>query len=327
MTVPVAPQLISPPRLRPGATVGIVAPAGPVLPDRLRRGLACLGDAFRLRIADSVTAPHPPDTPSYLAASDDVRAAELTAMLADPDVRAIVLARGGYGIMRILPRLDPDLLRRDPKPIVGFSDATALLAWTHHAGVRAIHGPVIAQLADLPPSDTAHLIRVLTDPAPLGERPWPLRVADGAPDGAVGKLRHHGPLIPANLSLAAFLIGTPWQLPLDGAIALFEEIGEKPYAIDRYLTQLTLAGALAGTCAAVIGDLTRCHDPKPPNGAPDPDGAALAVMIERLHAAAIPVVSGAPIGHGARNEAIPFGARCELDLSRGSLAILDAAVA
>ena len=99
--------------------------------------LARLGDAFRAaRRADSVTAPHPPDVPSYLAASDDMRAAELNAMLADPDVRAIVLARGGYGLMRILPRLDPEALRRDPKPIIGFSDATALLAWAYAAGVR-----------------------------------------------------------------------------------------------------------------------------------------------------------------------------------------------
>src|SRR3954471_9907932 len=166
--------MIVPPRVVRGQTVGVVAPAGPVKLDRLRRGLACLGDAFELRVADSVTAPRGPDTPSYLAASDERRVAELTAMLADPDVRAIILARGGYGIMRILPQLDPALLRRDPKPLVGFSDATALLAWAHHAGVRGIHGPMIAQLSDLPPSDIAQLISVMTEPRPLGERPWSL---------------------------------------------------------------------------------------------------------------------------------------------------------
>src|SRR6185503_4645390 len=134
-----------------------------------------LGDAFELRVAPGVTGPRAPGTPSYLAATDEVRAAELTAMLADPDVRAIIFARGGYGTMRILPHLDPDLLRRDPKPIVGFSDATALLAWAHRAGVRSIHGPVIAQLSDLPPSDIAHLIELMTSPRPPGERPWALQ--------------------------------------------------------------------------------------------------------------------------------------------------------
>src|SRR5262245_2484070 len=102
--------VIVPPRVARGQTIGIVAPSGPVKLERLRRGLACLGDAFELRVAPSVTAPREPTTPSYLSASDEVRAAELTGMLADPDVRAILLARGGYGVMRILPLLDPDLL-------------------------------------------------------------------------------------------------------------------------------------------------------------------------------------------------------------------------
>jgi muramoyltetrapeptide carboxypeptidase len=309
---------IIPPRVTRGQTIGIVAPSGPVKLDRLRRGLACLGDAFELRVADSVTAPRAPGTPSYLAAPDEVRAAELTAMLADPDVRAIICARGGYGAMRILPHLDPALLQRDPKPLVGFSDATALLAWAHRAGVRGIHGPLVVQLADLPPSDVSHLIAVLTEPHPLGERPWALRAYGGG--------RHLGPLVPANLSLASLLAATPWQLPLAGAIVLLEEVGERPYEIDRYLTQLVLTGALTST-AAVIGDLTRCSDPSPPTGERDPDDAALAAVLERLAAAGLPVAVGAPIGHGARNEAVPFGASCELDLDRGAFTITEPAVA
>ena len=316
---PVPDPASVPPRVVKGQTVGVVAPAGPVMLDRLRAGLACLGDAFELRVAASVTAPRAPATPSYLAAPDEVRIAELTAMLADPDVRAIIFARGGYGVMRILPHLDPQLLRRDPKPIVGFSDATAMLAWAYHAGVRGIHGPMIAQLSDLPPSDIAHLIALLTEPSPLGERAWPLR--------AYGRGSRRGRLVPANLTLASVLVGTPWPLPLAGAIALFEEVGERPYEIDRYLTQLTLTGALAEVAAAVIGELTRCSDPSPPSGERDPDDAALAVMLERLSAAGLPVAVGAPIGHGRRNEAVPFGARCELDLDRGAIAITEPAVA
>jgi len=311
--------MIIPPRVARGQTVGIVAPAGPVKLERLRRGLACLGDAFELRVAPSVTGPRARETPSYLAATDEVRAAELTAMLVDPDVRAIIFARGGYGTMRLLPHLDPELLRRDPKPIVGFSDATALLVWAHRAGVRSIHGPVIAQLSDLPPSDVAHLIELLTSPRPPGERPWALR--------AHGSGRHTGPLVPLNLSLASALVGTPWPAPLTGVIALFEEVGEKPYRIDRYLTQLALAGELAAARAAVIGDLTRCSDPSPPTGEPDPEDAALAAVLACLRAAGTPAAVGAPIGHGHRNEAVPFGAPCDLDLDRGAIAILEPAVA
>ena len=314
-----APAPRPPPRIARGARLGIVAPSGPISIERFRRGVARLGDAFELVIAPGVTAPRPPDLASYLAATDEQRAAELDAMLGDPDVRAIVLARGGYGLTRILPLLDPDRLRRDPKPIVGFSDGTALLAWAHAAGVRGIHGPVIQQLGELPDEDVAQLIARLTDPRPPGERPWRL--------AAHGRGVHRGPLVPANLTLASMITGTPWPLPLAGAIVLLEEIGERPYELDRYMTQLIATGALAPAAAAVVGDLTRCHDPSPPAGGVDPADAGLRAVLERLAAAGKPAASGAPIGHGDRNEAVPFGAACELDLDRGTLAILEGAVA
>ncbi len=317
-----SPPPIRPPRIAPGGRLGIVAPSGPIQPERFRRGLARLEGAFELVIAPGVTAPRQrdhPDLPSFLAATDEQRAAELDAMLGDPDIRAIVVARGGYGLTRILPRLDPDRLRRDPKPIVGFSDATALLAWAHAAGVRGIHGPTIQQLGELPDADVAHLIALLTDPRPPGERPWRL--------AAHGRGLHEGPLVAANLSLASLIAGTPWPLPLAGAIALFEEVGERPYELDRYLTQLIATGALASAVAAVVGDLTRCDDPSPPAGGRDPADASLRAVLERLAAAGMPAATGAPVGHGERNEAVPFGAACELDLDRGTLAILEGAVA
>jgi len=310
---------VIPPRARRGDVIGVCTPAGPVQLESLRRGLARLGDAFRVRVTPAVTAPRPPGLPGYLAADDDTRLGELTSLLADPDVRAIVLARGGYGLMRILPRLDPELLRRDPKPIVGFSDATALLAWAHAAGVRGIHGPMIAQLGDLSDADVAHLIATLTEPRAPGRRPWPL--------ARHGAGVHRGHLVPANLTMVSLLVGTPWQLPLAGAIVLLEEIGERPYEIDRYFTQLALTGQLGGLAAAIIGDLTRCYDPSPASGTPDTPDAALAVVLERLAAARVPTAVGAPIGHGNRNEAVPFGAACVLDLDAGGFEILDAAVA
>ena len=123
------------------------------------------------------------------------------------------------------------------------------------------------------------------------------------------------------------LVGTPWQLPLDGAIAMFEEVGEKPYELDRYLTQLLLTGQLARPAAVVIGELTRCVDANPPTGVPDAPDAALAAILERLRSAGTAVAVGAPIGHGTHNEAVPFGAISVLDLDRGTLEITEAAVA
>jgi muramoyltetrapeptide carboxypeptidase len=322
---------IIPPRIQRGQTLGVIAPAGPVRFIRLQRGIEQLGDAFRILLAPSLVSdtpgaaptvagpPREAGTPSYLSASDEVRAAELSAMIANPDVRAIILARGGYGIMRILARLDPELLRKDPKPIVGFSDATALLAWAWAAGVRAIHGPVVAQLADLGTGGVAQLVRLLTEPTAPGVRPWSLT--------SYGKGEHRGPLVPANLTLASMLVGTPWPLPLEGAIALFEEVGERPYEIDRYLTQLVLTGALGKTRAVLLGDLERCTDLNPPLGQPDPPDAALNTVLERVRAAGTPMAAGAPIGHGARNEAVPFGAQSILDLDHATLEITEAAVA
>ena len=309
---------IRPPRIERGQTLGVVAPAGPVNADKFSRGIARLGDVFRVRVADSVLAPRPPDVPSYLAATDDVRVAELNAMLADRDVRAILLARGGYGLMRILPRLDAAALQRDPKPIIGFSDATALLAWAYAAGVRGVHGPMAVQLGVLPDEHVTHLIDLITTPRAPGVRPWRL--------ASHGKGRYRGPLVAGNLTMYSMLVGTPWEVALRGAIAIIEEVGEKPYELDRYLTQLSLTGELAQLSAVIVGELTRCVDANPPSGVPDPEGAALATVLERLHAAGTPAAVGAPIGHGEINEAVPYGADTILDLDTGTIEIRDAAV-
>jgi muramoyltetrapeptide carboxypeptidase len=309
----------APPRIARGQTLGVVAPAGPVKLDRLQRGLARLGDAFTLKLAPSLTAPREDGVPSYLAASDDTRVAELNAMLADRDVRAIILARGGYGLTRILSRLDVTALRSDPKPIVAFSDGTALLSWAHAAGVRGIHGPIGLQMEKLPDSDIARLISLLTEPRAPGRRPWTL--------AAHGRGTYRGPVFAANLTLWSLLVGTPWPLPLRAGIALIEEVGERPYELDRYLTQLQLTGELARPVAVIVGDLTRCEDPNPPLGVADPPDAALRTVLERLHSAGTASAVGAPVGHGDRNEPIPFGASSVLDLDNATFEILEGAVA
>jgi muramoyltetrapeptide carboxypeptidase len=307
----------APPRVRPGDTVAVCAPSGPIREPRFERGLALLGERLRLRVADDVRRGD-----GYLAGLDGRRADELNGYLRDPDVRAIVVARGGYGAMRILPELDAAALAADPKPIVGFSDATALLAWAERAGVRGVHAPVVNQLAEVRAEDVAQLVRLLVDPAPLGRLAWPLARIGADADG-----RREGRLVAGNLALMAHLIGTPWQIDAEGAIVLFEDVGEKPYALDRYLTHLHLAGAWRGAAAVVVGDLTRCTDPPTPPDAADDPGPATAVVDERLRAFALPGLAGAPVGHGARNAALPFGARAAVDLDAEALEVLEGAVA
>jgi muramoyltetrapeptide carboxypeptidase len=251
----------------------------------------------------------------YLAGSDERRADELNGLIASPDVRAVLCARGGYGILRILDRLDADALRRDPKPIVGFSDATALLFWAlRAAGLRSIHGPVVAQLNDLPAEDTAWLVELLE-----GRVPGPL--ATGLPrTGADGAGRIEGPLVGGNLALLANLAGTPYSLDVRGAVLFIEDVGERPYAIDRYMTRMALAGMLPGAAAAVLGAFIRCDERI---GPPHPDAGEAAD--ERLRAMDIPALAGAPFGHGDRNRALPVGGRCAVDLDAGVVELLEPA--
>ncbi|MBP8810073.1 MAG: LD-carboxypeptidase [Kofleriaceae bacterium] len=309
----VARTAIVPPAVAPHHRVRVCAPAGPIRQPRFDRGLARLGAHLRLEVAPGADA-----ATGYLAGDDRRRADELTAALRDPDVRAVIMARGGYGLTRILADVDPAWLLADPKPLVGFSDGTALLAWAARAGVRAIHGPVITQLAELPASDLAALVHLLTDPRPLGV------VAELT--AGIGAAALEAPILPGNLTLLAHLVGTPWQLDVADAVVLLEEVGEAPYRLDRELTQLALAGVLRGARGAIVGDLTRCTEPPHRAGEPDDPGPARAAVAERLARFGLPTWWDAPVGHGARNLALPFGGRVAID-DRGRLAILDGAVA
>jgi muramoyltetrapeptide carboxypeptidase len=275
----------------------------------------------------------------YLAGGDDARADALDGCLRDPDVRAVVCARGGYGVMRILDRLDASALRRDPKLVVGFSDCTALLCWAARAGVASVHGPVVSQLGELPEADIAWLLDLMTNPAPP---PVPMSLS---PIGARASGVREGRLLGGNLCILAHLAGTPYLPDVSGAVLLLEDVGERPYRIDRYLTQLGLAGALSPAAAALVGDFVACVEPcgsavaevandgKP--GAAELDHgeldarvpAALEVIGERLRHYDIPGLAGAPLAHGSRNLALPFGARCQLDFERGRLTLVDGAVA
>jgi muramoyltetrapeptide carboxypeptidase len=302
-----------PPALRPGDTVAVCAPAGPVPRERLRAGLDVLARRYRVQVAPEVTA-----RAGYLAGGDDVRAESFNRCLRDPDVRAILCARGGYGVMRILADLDSDALRRDPKLIVSFSDGTGLLAWALRcAGVRGIHGPMVAQLGTLPAADADWLLRLMESREPLPLPRMPLEpLGAPLPPGPI-----EGPLLGGNLCLLSHLVGTPYQIDLGGAILFLEDVGEAVYRIDRYLTHLGLAGALDGVAAAVVGDMTDCTAPA---GHPTP----FAVVHERLTRRGIPGAYGALLAHDVRNLALPFGGRASLTRTEAGphLALLDPAV-
>lgn len=292
--------------LRPGARIVVVAPSGPVPEAKLTAGL----DVLRaLEVGEISLAANVLSRAGYFAGPDADRLAALQAALDDPAVDAIVCARGGYGLTRLLPRLDPRGLVAAPKLLVGFSDVTALLCWALCAGVAGVHGPVVSQLGELAAEDVARLATLVR-----GEVPAALHGTS-----ALGRGRAAGPLVPANLEVLRSLVGTPWLPRLDGCIVALEEIGERPYRIDRALTQLLVSGALGGVRGFAIGQLCACEEPK--TGNPD-SPTAEQVMCERLGELGVPVVLGLPFGHDPkRHAALPCGTRVELDADAATLAM------
>jgi len=280
---------------------------------RLDRGLAVLGQRYAIRIdRDGVLARR-----GYLAGDDDRRVDELNRAIADPDVRAVILARGGYGLTRILDRLDAGALRADPKPLVAFSDGTALLYWAlAKAGVRGIHGPMVGQLGELADGDCEALFSLLESPRAAGTI-----VAGGERLGADDARPRSGALLGGNLCLLSHLIGTDVMVSMRDAILFFEDVGERPYAVDRYLTHLASAGALTGVLAAVVGDFEACAETKI---ASSPD--VFEVIDERLRAFGVGGLRVPGVGHGAANRALPFAGRATVDLASGTLSLDDAAV-
>jgi muramoyltetrapeptide carboxypeptidase len=302
--------VIRPPRLRPGDTIRLVAPSSPVPREELEAGAALLGARYRVEYDREGLF----RSEGFLAGPDEARLAELTAALSDPGTSAVMLARGGHGLLRLLPFLDPALLRAHPKLVVGFSDGTALLAHAARAGVAAVHGPVVTQFQRLPEEDRAALYGLLEGPGPA------LLLSDLE---ALAPGRVQGPLLGGNLEVFSRLLGTPFLPDLDGAVLFFEDVSERPYRVDRLITHLDLAGVFNRASAVVLGDFSGCKEPEASRMRSPP---VEEVLVERLGRLAIPVVFGAPIGHGRRNVAVPYGTLVELDTRHGTLVALEGAV-
>ncbi|MCY7316195.1 MAG: LD-carboxypeptidase [Rubrivivax sp.] len=290
---------------RGGSVVAVIAPAGPVadasavLP-AVQALYARHGHRARLHPGCGVNT-------GYLAGDDDLRLADLHAALADPEVAAIHCLRGGYGAMRLLDRIDPALVRQARKPLIGYSDITALHALWLQQGITCIHAPMPASDLILPgrDADEAALFALLHQ-----------GLAGGAAVDAGAALatdsialrypgRAAGRLIGGNLSLVAALLGTPWAVPVQGAILFLEDVSEQVYRVDRLLTQLRLAGVLDAAAGFVIGSFTEGEAP-------------LALLQQTLlpicQRHGKPLLSGWPAGHGTPNRPLLLGLPVVLDV-------------
>jgi muramoyltetrapeptide carboxypeptidase len=302
------PRLRKPRAIPAGATIGIAAPGGPVDPEKLEAGVGLWRSrGFRVRRAPDLLARR-----GYLAGDDARRGRELSQLILDPEVDAVICARGGYGCDRILPALDARAFREARKPLVGFSDVTSLLLWQRRcAGLAGFHGPMLEWGADLDPGALDDLIAQLRGSAPAERR----LCGRGRGGG-----RASGRLVGGNLALVTASLATPWEVDTRGAILLFEEVGEPPYRIDRMLRQLLAAGKLEVLAGLGVGQLVGCEDARYP--APE----ALAVIEEVASALSLPLVVDLPFGHVKDNRAWPEGARATIDADLGEVRVLERGV-
>lgn len=293
-------DLIVPAGLNSGECIGIAAPASPFDPRALDRGIRVLEEmGFKVRWGADLHARQ-----GYLAGSDPMRAGALMDLFRDPEVRAILCARGGYGTMRLLPLLDWEDIKAHPKLLVGFSDITVLLNLiSQKAGVVTAHGPLVTELGKCGPETRDGLHRML-----MGRRGGAIRPPAGR---VLQSGEAHGPLWGGNLTLLTHLLGTPFAPRFRGAILVLEDRGEAPYRIDRMLWHLKLSGSLDRIAGLILGHFSQCGDME-----------TIDRMVEELGLdPQLPVMAGFPFGHGEPNLTIPLGMKATLDTRRSVLEI------
>ncbi|MFC8343706.1 LD-carboxypeptidase [Streptomyces sp. NPDC057280] len=304
-------ELVRPSRLAPGARVAVVAPSGPVPEERLQAGL----DVLRGWDLDPVVAPHVLDRHdefTYLAGTDAERAADLQAAWCDPAVDAVLCARGGYGVQRMIDLLDWDAMRAaGPKVFVGFSDITALHeAFANRLGLVTLHGPMAAGIDFIKNARAQeHLKATLFAPETVRT------IASGGTALVPGRAR--GVTLGGCLCLLAADLGTPHARPsARGGLLCLEDVGEETYRLDRYLTQLLRAGWLDGVRGVLLGSWQDC----------DPYAQVRALLVDRLGGLGVPVVEEFGFGHCEGALTIPFGVTAELDADSGTLILAEPAL-
>ena len=317
------PGALTPARLKPGDAVGLVAPANATFNsidlEIARESLEALG--LKVRVGE-----HLLDRHGYLAGRDRDRAADINAFFQDRSISAVLPLRGGWGSARLLPFLDYDAIRRNPKIIVGYSDVTALLTAIHaRSGLVTFHGPNGMGRWDAYSLD--YFRRVLFNGEAVTFANTPKMSDNNALVPTQNRIRTitpgsaRGRLLGGNLSVLAGIMGSPYLPSFDGAILFLEDVGEAIYRMDRMLTTLKLAGVLSRIRGFVFGTCSEC----------DPGEGYGALTFEELWAdhiapLKVPAWAGAMIGHGMPQWTVPVGADVEIDASAGSIRMLAPAV-
>ena len=309
---------LKPPVLKTNETVGLIAPASPLDEASVRGAVRYLRQAgYGVKLSYGYR-----QAQGYLAGSDESRAAELNAMFRDPQVKAIVCLRGGYGSPRILDRIDYALLEKNPKVLVGYSDITALLNAIHAKTAMVVfHGPMAKELSEgLTPFTSRYFWSAFQPRSALFDD-W----GHGLPESksrltTVVPGQAEGVLVGGNLSVVTCTLGTPYEIKTQGAILFLEEVSEKPYRIDRMLNHLRLSGKLAQVRGVLLCRFTNCEP------AAENDSGLETIFKDYFGELGVPVLAGFPAGHVPDQVTLPVGIRVRLDATARKLTLLESTV-
>ena len=302
----ISEKIRRPARLKPGARIGIVAPAGPYDDETFGRGVRVLEKmGFEVFVPPQLL-----EAKGYLAGSDRRRAQFVNELFADKSIDAVMCARGGYGSIRILPLLDYPTLADNPKVFIGFSDITVLLnVLNNRCGMATFHGPVVTSLADSSDESRIALLQaVSSDTGCEVKVPGGTAVKGGSGTGAV---------CGGNLTTLCHLVGTPYVPSFTNKILFLEDRAEAPYRIDRMLVHMKLAGCFENLAGIVLGSFEDCGSME----------SILNIVSEIFAPYPIPILAGFDAGHGKNNITIPVGVEATLDADRHILSYRQAATA
>jgi muramoyltetrapeptide carboxypeptidase len=319
-----AERLIKPRVLKAGDTVGLITPATYVSdPDRIALAERTIRYFdLKAKIGRNVR-----KRTGYVGGTPEERIADLHDMFRDPDVKAVFCIRGGYGSAHLLDRIDYELIRRNPKIFLGYSDITSMhLAIHKQTGLVTFHGPVV--LSRFTGYTQQHFRAALFEAKPLGVLTNPPETEQLRPSHTLRTVRPgkgRGPLIGGNLSLIAATMGTPYEIDTKGKILFIEDVGEQPYEVDRMLTQLRLAGKLQAAAGIIFGECSECvpRQFQPSFESTFSLGEVVDAILGDLK---IPVLSGLTIGHTTDQLTLPLGVMALLDADKGELTIEEAGV-
>jgi muramoyltetrapeptide carboxypeptidase len=317
--------MIKPKALRKGDAIGVVVPAGPLNRERIDRALSRVRDrGFRVKTYGDIYRSR-----GYLAGEDATRANELIAAFADPETSAVWCARGGYGVMRMLHLIDFNIIRENPKIFVGFSDITALhIPFQKRIGLISFHGPNLqdgfGKPEDMPAANQTALWRLLMadqqSPVDSGYQ-YDVGDVDGLSLRTIREGSALGELTGGNLAMLSGTMGTPDEVDTAGKILFLEDVSERLYRIDRYLTQLRLAGKFDSVAGVLLG--TFSYDA---GDEPETQSDIAAFLDEFFAGMGVPVLAGFPAGHEKFNLTLPFGGRIRLDADQQRIALLEKCV-